>query len=75
MRTLTPNQQEVYGVLKRFGPLVDNDLISITRHVAHSKQSHSGIRTRRNELVRKRVVRPRGTEKMPSGRTATRYGV
>lgn len=72
-KNLTENQAEVYFVLKRFGPLVDNDLISITRHVAHSSQSHSGIRTRRHELGLRGLIEAAGTQKTPSGRKAVLY--
>lgn len=67
---LTPGQAEVYPVLKRFGPVIDADLISITRHVAHSDQSHSGIRTRRHELAEIGLAEPAGFERTKSGRKA-----
>lgn len=71
---VSDSQAEVYSALKRFGPIIDGDLISITRHVLRSKQSHSGIRTRRLELQRKGLVENTGnTELTASGRKAVLF--
>ena len=70
---LTNGQAEVLATLKEYGPLIDSDLISVTRHVARSSQSHSGIRTRRKELLDLGLLREAGSVKMASGRNATKY--
>lgn len=56
--TVTHGQQDVYRVLKQYGPMPDHALVPLVQHSAGSHQSSSGIRTRRAELLTKRLVRP-----------------
>lgn len=73
---VTDNQAEVYRVLKEFGPLPDVALVPLAQHVMNSRQSSSGIRSRRAELEDKVLVRDTGSIfKMPSGRHARVFAV
>lgn len=68
---VTPAQDEIYKVLKQFGPLPDHALVPLAQHVIGARQSSSGIRTRRSELENKRLVRATGDlVRTSSGRTA-----
>lgn len=72
--TVTPGQEAVYAVLKQYGPMPDHALVPLVQHAAGSHQSSSGIRTRRAELLTKRLVRPTlDTTKTASGRSARVY--
>lgn len=69
--SLTSAQQEIYTVLKQYGPLPDHALVPLAQHVVGAHQSSSGIRTRRSELERKGFVRATGDlVRTSSGRTA-----
>jgi hypothetical protein len=69
--TLTPAQIEVYETLRTYGPLPDHALVPLAQHVVQTRQSSSGIRTRRHELERLQLVKPTGdTIKTASGRDA-----
>lgn len=71
---ITPNQAEVYKVLDQFGPLPDVALVPLAQHVMNSRQSSSGIRSRRAELEDKGlVINTGGKFKMPSGRLAREF--
>jgi hypothetical protein len=67
---LTPGQKEVLEVIKEYGPLPDHALVPLAQHAMNSKQSSSGIRTRRRELEANGFVRRAGTTQTHSGRTA-----
>lgn len=70
--TVTAGQQDVYDALKRYGPMPDHALVPLVQHATGSHQSSSGIRTRRAELLTKRLVRPTlKTVLTASGRHAT----
>jgi len=51
------SQWEVYRALLNYGPLIDEELVMLMR-TDGSKQSTSGIRTRRSELVKFGLVIP-----------------
>jgi len=51
------SQWEVYQALLNYGPRIDEELVFLMRN-AGSKQSTSGIRTRRNELTKFGLVVP-----------------
>ena len=54
---LTARRQAVLEVLRRYGPLTDEELVGIYEEKrVLPPQSPSGIRTRRNELVRAGLV-------------------
>lgn len=69
--SVTDNQAEVYEALKQFGPLPDVALVPLAQHIGRSKQSSSGLRTRRRELQNRGLIQETGqTVQMPSGRKA-----
>jgi hypothetical protein len=72
---LTPGQSAVYAVVKQHGPLADHILVPVAQHESGSHLSSSGIRSRRAELADKKLVKPTGTVKMPSGREAVVWDV
>jgi hypothetical protein len=73
---VTDNQAEVYNVLREFGPLPDVALVPLAQHVMNSRQSSSGIRSRRAELEAAGLVRDTGQRmKLPSGRKAHVWAV
>lgn len=64
------SQRDVLKVLREFGPLTDMG-ISRWSHKFGIRQSPSGLRTRRKELVNKGLVEWTGRwERLPSGRRA-----
>lgn len=70
-KKVTNSQAEVYETLSTYGPLPDHALVPLAQHVTRSHQSSSGIRTRRAELEKMRLVRATGDAiVMPSGRKA-----
>lgn len=72
--TVTKSQAEVYGVFTNFGvALPDHALVPLAQHALRSKQSSSGIRSRRHELVAKGLLRVQGETKTGSGRKAVVY--
>lgn len=74
--SVTDNQAEVYNVLREFGPLPDVALVPLAQHVMNSRQSSSGIRSRRAELEDVGLVRDTGQKfVMPSGRRAHVWAV
>lgn len=72
---LTPGQTEVLAVLKEYGPIADHALVPLAQHQMKVNQSSSGIRSRRAELQRRRLVAQVTTTKTRSGRTAGVYEV
>jgi hypothetical protein len=72
---VTARQKEVYDVFMTVNrPLPDHVLVPLVQHLGKLHQSSSGIRSRRAELVEKRLVQPSlDTTKMPSGRFARNY--
>lgn len=73
---VTLAQKEVYDTLRTYGPLPDHALVPLAQHVIRTHQSSSGIRTRRLELERKRLVVDTG-ETIPTatGRQAAVFKV
>jgi hypothetical protein len=69
---LTPSQNAVYDTLRRIGPLTDERLVQFYEG---PKQSPSGIRTRRHELVEGGYVRRTGETVISTGRKASLWGV
>lgn len=71
---LTPAQAEVYSVFSEFGvPLPDHALVPLAQHAMRSRQSSSGIRSRRAELVRKGLLTAVDETRTGSGRKAVVY--
>ena len=71
---MTASQATVLDVLTTHGPLPDHALVPLVQHVAQAKMSSSGIRTRRDELVKAGKVKQVDQIKMPSGRLASVWG-
>lgn len=55
--------------------MTDAALVPFAQHMSDVHQSSSSIRSRRQELVRKGLIVPRGKVKMPSGRKAQTYAL
>jgi hypothetical protein len=73
---LTSSQQEVLDVFKTYGiALPDHALVPLAQHAMHSRQSSSGIRSRRSELVYKGLLTQTGTTTTGSGRKAAVYSL
>lgn len=72
---MTTAQSAVLGVIKDHGPLPDHALVPLVQHVAQARMSSSGIRTRRDELVKMGKVKQADSIKMPSGRSAAVWSV
>lgn len=76
---LRPNQYAVWLCLLDFGPMCDERLVerydSIRALRQWPKQSVSGLRTRRKELVDGGLVKEWGEEFTASGRRTKRWGV
>ena len=71
---VTPSQAEVYAVLNEYGvPLPDHALVPLAQHAMRSRQSSSGIRSRRHELLDKGLVAEFGETRTGSGRKAKTY--
>jgi hypothetical protein len=68
---MTTAQAVVLNTLKQHGPLPDHALVPIVQHVTGAHMSSSGIRTRRDELVKSGHVKCVDSIKMPSGRMAS----
>lgn len=66
-------QAAVYEVLKAYGPVADHALVPLAQHQLQMRQSSSGIRTRRRELLDKGLVTEVATTKTGSGRKAKVY--
>lgn len=64
---LRASQREVLQLFHRFGALDDRSLIACAAH-AGVRQSDSGLRTRRAELVRLGLVYDTGRRVVPGGR-------
>lgn len=76
-RTLTKGQAAVYSAMSDWNrPIPDHALVPLVQHVAGTRMSSSGIRTRRSELADLGIVAPVGPGvKMPSGRHAQTFQV
>ncbi len=78
-QTLTHGQNAVLSFLKRRGPLTDGELVALypadAQAVRQMVQSPSGLRTRRRELVGKRLVTTHSTVKSLSGRNTVKWMV
>jgi hypothetical protein len=72
VRNVTANQQAVLGVFRERGPLTDEALVNwYSAESDVPRQSPSGIRTRRRELVDKKKVVDTGEKRaLSSGRQA-----
>ena len=63
MRTIkgvkvTDSQGDIYDVIKEFGPMPDHALVPLAQHACNIRQSSSGIRTRRSELLSLGLLEP-----------------
>jgi hypothetical protein len=68
---LRESEREVYELFQTYGPMTDLQLVQYAR-MNDSKQSDSGLRTRRSELVEARFIRDSGhTARTPRGQSAT----
>ena len=64
------SQEQVINLFHRYGPMTDAELLEAADRLS-VKQSPSGLRTRRNELVAKGVLRFTGTfKRLHTGRRA-----
>jgi hypothetical protein len=74
-RSVTPQQADIYALLKRFGSkgLTDHALVAAAQHELPKAYSDSGIRTRRSELADAGLVRVTGSVRTRSGRQASRW--
>lgn len=72
---VTKSQAEVHAVLAALPgvALPDHALVPLAQHAMGSRQSSSGIRSRRCELLSKRLVTHVGTVRTGSGRQAKTY--
>ena len=73
VRDIRESQQYVLSLFRKFGPMTDERLALrvVEDQASHVKLSPSGIRTRRNELVRLQLVRFTGRrERISTGREA-----
>ena len=69
VKRIRENQQLILACIKRLGPVTDEQLVK--KLSFYTPMSPSGIRTRRNELVKQGLVRDSGhREKLASGRLA-----
>lgn len=74
VRDLRATQREVLDLIRRFGPLTDERLVSLAA-IDHVRQSPSGLRSRRSELVALGLVEWTGEyEPLDSGRNARVWG-
>lgn len=75
--SLRISQRAVLDLLRTRGPMPDHDLVELyDRTVPYPQQSHSGIRTRRRELVDAGLVVDTGERvRLPSGRRAIVWAV
>ena len=68
---LTEKQSHVYWILKHHGPMTDQTLTDLHRVRGFPRQSESGLRTRRHELVEMGLIRDsQRRERLASGRQA-----
>lgn len=72
---MTSNQKEVLRTLEVWGPMPDVALVPIAQHVMRSRQSSSGIRSRRAELARSGKITQIDEMELPSGRKAAVWAV
>lgn len=69
---MTESQQEVFDILKKWGPFPDHVLVPVVQHLGKRHMSSSGVRTRRNELEKTGKVRETGQfVETPTGRMAS----
>lgn len=74
--SLTPGQEAVLRAFHEFGNMTDVALAVYIHHVGDVRMSSSGVRTRRKELERKKLVGFTGKyRKLPSGRNAMVHGL
>lgn len=72
---LTSGQKAVLRAFSAFPKADDVTLTVYVHHVAGKNMSSSGIRTRRNELVRKGLITVTGVKRAKSGRNAAIHGL
>jgi hypothetical protein len=66
---LRDSQAEVLGVIRRRGPMTDEEVLKVLRDRGERPWTPSGARTRRSELVTAGMVRDSGRRKrLPTGR-------
>jgi hypothetical protein len=71
VKDIRKSQEQVLQMFRRYGPLTDEALIA-RASIAGIAQSHSGLRTRRNELVTLGFLKDSGERgKTLSGRSTT----
>lgn len=63
VKDLRRSQWEVYRAFQRLGKMTDEELLSEYQYVSAHKQSDSGLRTRRKELVDLGWLRDTGERK------------
>lgn len=72
-------RERVLTLLREFGPLADHDIVgTYTMHAHQGRWPHaspSGIRSRRDELVKLGQVAQDGEGRTPSGRRCAMWGV
>lgn len=70
---VTPQQADIYGLIKRFGKtgLTDHALVGVATHEMPRRYSESSIRSRRCELTRKGLLSSKSQRiRTSSGRSA-----
>ena len=72
-RKVTNSQAEVYGILRKFGPMPDHALVPLAQHASGLHLSSSGIRSRRKELADAGLVKGVDTVITGAGRKAGVY--
>ena len=77
VQRMTRKRQDVMATFRRFGALTDEQLVSVYSSMDDvTDQSDSGLRTRRNELVRMGLLADTGqTRPIRSGRQAILWGL
>jgi hypothetical protein len=77
VRNMTQKRQDVMATFRRFGTLTDEQLVTVYATMDNvTDQSESGLRTRRNELVKMGLLVDTGnTRRIRSGRQAVLWGM
>lgn len=73
--SLTSGQTAVLRAFSEFGPMDDTPLAIYVHHRSNKAMSTSGIRTRRSELARLRLISVAGVKTLKSGRNAAIHGI